>query len=82
MTTYGRILPTTSSSRRTVDFYTASDLLWLNVDSQLRKASGGHASLDDFMRRFYAGKGGAPALKPYVESDLYATLAALITLGN
>jgi predicted metalloprotease with PDZ domain len=66
-----------SSSRRDTDFYEASELLWLNVDSQLRNLSGGHASLDDFMRRFYAGKGGAPALKPYVESDIYTTLAAI-----
>jgi predicted metalloprotease with PDZ domain len=66
-----------SSSRRGVDFYAASELLWLNVDTQLRNASSGHASLDDFMQRFYAGKGGAPALKPYVESDVYATLAAV-----
>jgi predicted metalloprotease with PDZ domain len=66
-----------SSSRRSVDFYAASELLWLNVDTQLRNASGGHASLDDFVQRFYAGKGGAPALKPYVESDIYATLAAV-----
>lgn len=65
------------SSRRDADFYSASDVLWLNVDAQLRNASGGHASLDDFMRRFYAGKGGAPALKPYVESDIYAALAAV-----
>ena len=66
-----------SSSRRGVDFYAASELLWLNVDSQLRNASGGHASLDDFVRRFYAGKGGAPALEPYVESDIYTTLQAV-----
>jgi predicted metalloprotease with PDZ domain len=66
-----------ASSRRGVDFYDASDLLWLNVDSQLRAHSGGRASLDDFMRRFYAGPGGAPALAPYVEADIYATLAAI-----
>ena len=66
-----------SSSRRGADFYAASELLWLNVDTQLRSVSGGHASLDDFTRRFYAGKGGAPALKPYVESDIYAALAAI-----
>lgn len=66
-----------SSSRRGVDFYAASELLWLNVDTQLRSTSGGRASLDDFMRRFYAGKGGAPALEAYVESDVYATLAAV-----
>ena len=66
-----------SSSRRGTDFYSASELLWLTVDTQLRKVSGGHASLDDFMRRFYAGQGGSPALKPYVESDVYAALAAV-----
>lgn len=65
------------SSRRGVDFYDASDLLWLNVDSQLRARSGGRASLDDFMRRFYAGPGRAPALSPYAEADVYATLAAI-----
>jgi predicted metalloprotease with PDZ domain len=66
-----------SSSRRGVDFYQASELLWLNVDSELRSRSGGKASLDDFVRRFYAGAGGASALKPYKEEDVYATLAAV-----
>lgn len=66
-----------SSSRRSVDFYQASELLWLNVDSELRSRSGGRASIDDFVRRFYAGAGGAPALKPYKEEDVYAALAAV-----
>lgn len=66
------------SSRRSVDFYQASELLWLNVDSELRSRSGGHASIDDFVQRFYAGAGGAPALKPYKEEDVYATLAAVV----
>jgi predicted metalloprotease with PDZ domain len=65
------------SSRRSVDFYEASEFLWLNVDSELRASKPRHASLDDFMRRFYAGAGGQPALKPYVESDVYATLGQL-----
>lgn len=65
------------SSRRSVDFYEASELLWLNVDAELRARSGGRASLDDFMKRFYAGAGGEPALKPYVETDVYATLATI-----
>jgi predicted metalloprotease with PDZ domain len=64
-------------SRRSVDFYEASVFLWLNVDAELRAHSAGHASLDDFVRRFYAGAGGAPALKPYGEADVYATLAAV-----
>ena len=65
------------SARRSTDFYEASEFLWLNVDAELRARSGGHASLDDFMRRFYAGSGGQPALKPYVESDVYAALASI-----
>jgi predicted metalloprotease with PDZ domain len=65
------------SSRRGTDFYEASELLWLNVDAELRARSGGRASLDDFMKRFYAGAGGAPALKPYTEPDVYATLATI-----
>jgi len=69
--------PAWESSRRSVDFYEASEFLWLNVDAQLRAHSGGHASLDDFVKRFYAGAGGEPALKPYVESDIYTGLAAV-----
>jgi predicted metalloprotease with PDZ domain len=65
------------SSRRDTDFYEASEFLWLNVDAELRSRSSGNASLDDFMKRFYAGTGGEPAVKPYVESDVYAALAAI-----
>ena len=65
------------SSRRGTDFYDASDFLWLDVDAQLRAQSRGRLSLDDFARRFYAGDSGAPALKPYVEQDVYDTLAAI-----
>jgi predicted metalloprotease with PDZ domain len=64
-------------SRRDVDFYDASDFLWLNVDAELRARSGGKASLDDYVRRFYAGASGAPALKPYAEADVYTTLASV-----
>ncbi|MBV8342759.1 MAG: M61 family peptidase, partial [Gammaproteobacteria bacterium] len=64
-----------SSARRDVDFYEASEFLWLNVDAELRSRGAGRASLDDFVRRFYAGRGGAPDLKPYTEADVYATLA-------
>jgi predicted metalloprotease with PDZ domain len=65
------------SSRRGVDFYEASEFLWLNVDAELRTGSSERVSLDDFMRRFYAGAGGEPALKPYVESDVYTALTAV-----
>jgi predicted metalloprotease with PDZ domain len=65
------------SARRSVDFYEASEFLWLNVDAELRARTGGHASLDDFMKRFYAGSSGQPALKPYIEADVYAALTSI-----
>jgi predicted metalloprotease with PDZ domain len=66
------------SARRSTDFYDASVFLWYDVDAEIRSKSGGKASLDDFMKRFYAGNSGAPALKPYVEADLYANLNAVV----
>jgi predicted metalloprotease with PDZ domain len=65
-------------SRRSTDFYDASQFLWLNVDGELRQRSGGKVSIDDYVKRFYAGRSGEPALKPYVEADVYATLAGLV----
>ena len=65
------------SSRRDTDFYEASVFLWLDVDAELRSRTQGRASLDDFVKRFYAGASGAPQVKPYVEQDLYDTLAAV-----
>ena len=68
---------TLESSRRGTDYYEASDFLWLDVDAQLRAQSHGRLSLDDFARRFYSGDSGAPALKPYVEQDIYDTLSTI-----
>lgn len=65
------------SSRRSTDFYAGSIFLWLDVDAEIRDRTQGHASLDDFMRRFYAGDSGKPALKPYSEQDVYDNLAAV-----
>jgi predicted metalloprotease with PDZ domain len=66
-----------SSARRSVDFYDASVFLWLDVDAQLRAHSDGKATLDDFTHRFYSGNDGKPEVKPYVENDLYTTLASI-----
>jgi len=63
-----------SSARRSVDFYEASVFLWYDVDAEIRARTNGARSLDDFMKAFYAGAGGAPAVKPYVEADVYAAL--------
>jgi len=65
------------ASRRSVDYYEASVFLWLDVDAELRARSQGRITLDDYARRFYAGASGAPQVKPYVEQDVYDTLATV-----
>jgi predicted metalloprotease with PDZ domain len=64
-------------SRRDTDFYDASVFLWLDVDAELRARSQGKASIDDYVRRFYSGATGTPQLRPYVEQEIYDTLAAI-----
>jgi predicted metalloprotease with PDZ domain len=66
-----------SSSRRSIDFYDGSVPMWLNVDAEIRARTQWRASLDEFAKRFCSGPGGEPALKPYVESEVYAILAAV-----
>lgn len=65
------------SSRRGTDFYNASIFLWLDVDAEIRRRTQGRATLDDFMRRFYAGDSGEPDVKPYSEQDIYDTLSQI-----
>ncbi len=65
------------SSRRSTDYYAASDYLWLDVDAELRARSQGRVSIDDFVRRFSAGVSGSPQVKPFVEQDVYKLLAEL-----
>ena len=58
------------SSRRSTDYYAASDFLWLDVDAQLRAGSGGRATLDDFVRRFSAGRRRRPGVAVRREGHL------------
>jgi len=60
--------------RRQDDFYQESALLWLEVDTVIRRESHGHKSLDDFCRLFYGGPNEGPQLHPY---DFDAVVAAL-----
>jgi len=63
--------------RRSVDFYEEGTLIWLEVDVMIRQLSRGAKSLDDFVRAFEGGPGGAPALKPYTFDDIVAGLNAV-----
>jgi predicted metalloprotease with PDZ domain len=64
--------------RRSLDYYPEGDLIWLEVDSILRRQSGGRKSLDDFCRRFHGGESGPPKVVPYTFDDLVHELNAVV----
>ncbi len=80
--TAAQILYATNSEwdnwRRSVDYYPEGELIWLDVDTTIRKASGGKKSLNDFCRRFL-GLGGntPPRLVPYNFEDVVNNLNAV-----
>jgi predicted metalloprotease with PDZ domain len=61
-----------TSLRRSIDFYDESVLLWLDVDTRIRKLSNGTKSLDDFLASFEGKALGEnkPQLAPYTFDDL------------
>lgn len=65
--------------RRSVDYYPEGELLWLEVDTNIRKLSAGKRSLNDFAARFL-GQGGntPPEVVPYDFADITANLNAIV----
>ena len=59
--------------RRGLDFYSEAQLVWLEVDTVIRKLSQGTKSMDDFCQAFYGGPAG-PSVNPYTLSDVVAAL--------
>ena len=66
------------SWQRTEDYYSDGQLIWLEVDTKLREASGGAVSLDDFMRVFF-GKPSDVDTLPYDFEELVDNLASFVT---
>ena len=60
--------------RRGTDFYPEGQLLWLDVDTQIRALSHGKHSLDDFARAFYGMDPGSYVTKTYTYDDVIHTL--------
>jgi predicted metalloprotease with PDZ domain len=67
------------SWRRSVDFYDEGELTWLDVDTTIRKMTGGKKSMNDFAAAF-EGLGGntAPKVVPYTFDDVVAALNAVV----
>ncbi|MDP8990953.1 MAG: M61 family peptidase [Acidobacteriota bacterium] len=62
--------------RRGLDFYGEGQLVWLEVDTLLRKLSHGTKSIDDFCRAFFGGEPG-PSVNPYTLDDVVDALNRL-----
>jgi predicted metalloprotease with PDZ domain len=60
--------------RRSADYYPEGYLLWLEVDSTIRRQSHGQKSLNDFCRLFFGGPSGPPTVVPYTFDDIVAAL--------
>jgi predicted metalloprotease with PDZ domain len=65
--------------RRGVDFYAEGELVWLDVDTTIRKMTGNKKSLNNFVAQF-EGVGGntAPKVVPYTFDDVVAALNAVV----
>jgi predicted metalloprotease with PDZ domain len=59
-----------SSYRRSVDYYTEGEMMWLQADELIKKLSGNKRSIDD-------GKDTGPALKTYTRADVVAAFNAV-----
>jgi predicted metalloprotease with PDZ domain len=69
-----------SSWRRGVDFYDEGELIWLEVDTLIRKQSQNKRSIDDFTHLFHGGRSG-PAVVPYTFDDVVNTLNQIAPYG-
>ncbi len=69
-----------SSWQRSEDYYNEGLLLWMEVDSILRRQSGGTKSLDDFARAFFGINDGDWGQVTYTFDDVVATLKKLVPL--
>ena len=68
-----------NNRRRSIDFYSEGDLIWLEVDTLIRQRTHGKKSLDDFCRRFHGGQNSTPQVVPYTAAEVYRTLNEVAT---
>ncbi|HEY6306262.1 MAG TPA: M61 family peptidase [Candidatus Angelobacter sp.] len=66
--------PQWANWRRSADYYPEGYLIWLEVDSRIRRQTNGQKSLNDFCRLFYGGESGPPKVVPYTFEDLVSAL--------
>jgi predicted metalloprotease with PDZ domain len=71
--------PAWSNWRRSLDYYPEGNLLWLNVDTTIRKLTNNAKNIHDFMT-VYLDKGGngTPLVVPYDFNELVADLNRVV----
>jgi predicted metalloprotease with PDZ domain len=65
------------SWQRSEDYYSEGQLNWLDIDTLIRKLSGGRKSLDDFAKAFFGVHNGSFVTDTYTFEDVVATLNAV-----
>src|SRR5215472_5224735 len=60
--------------RRSADYYPEGFLIWLEVDTLIRRQTKGQKSLNDFCRLFFGGQSGPPTVVPYKFEDVVSAL--------
>jgi len=65
--------------RLNTDYYDEGELIWLDVDTTIRKMTNGKKSIDDFVAKFH-GLGGdtVPKVVPYTFEDVVAGLNSVV----
>lgn len=66
-----------TSWQRSEDYYNEGLMVWMEVDSILRRQSGGRKSIDDFARAFFGIRDGDWGEVTYTFEDVAATLDAI-----
>jgi predicted metalloprotease with PDZ domain len=66
-----------SSERRAADYYPEGALIWLEVDTTIRRLSHNARSLDDFLKAFYGIQNGSVTVNTYRFEDIVAALNAI-----
>jgi predicted metalloprotease with PDZ domain len=65
--------------RRSADYYSEGDLVWLDVDTTIRKLTNDQKSLRDFLTIFVAGNGStSPQIVPYDFGELVRDLNQVV----
>ncbi|GLQ51998.1 M61 family metallopeptidase [Dyella flava] len=59
------------------EYYSAGQMMWLEVDAKLRALTHDHKSLDDFARTFFGVDNGSYVTKTYTFDDVVAALTSV-----